>query len=1041
VLAVLVAPALLSAQQTTLSGRVTEAGGQPLADSRIFVLGTSLTASTNAEGRYTIRAVPVGAQEVRVIRVGYQEQKKPVTIAPGASATVDFVLQQAVVQLQEIVTTATGEQRRVELGNSVSTINVADRAQAAPIKNMGDLLVAQSPGVQVIPGVMTGAGARVRVRGTASLSLSNDPIYIIDGIRMTSDVGSAAIGVGGTSPSRVSDINPEEIENIEIVKGPSAATLYGTDAANGVIVITTKKGRTGPSRWNVFGEQGVIQDKNDYPTQFMIYGHAPATPTTTRRCLLRDISAGTCIKDSTTSLNLFDDPSLTPIKDGWRNQVGAQVSGGSESLRYFSSGEFENEIGTLGMDTHDVQRFDSLKVGVRGEWARPNALQKASVRLNLNAAVNPKLDLGMQSGFIKLDQRLPQVDNNVNSFLFNAFTGPGFKTAGPGYSGIGSLGQPLLGYARFTPGDIFQQTTQQTANRYIGSVNANWRPLSWMQNRADLGIDLTSRNEYRLCRLGQCSDFSTNRLGIATDARATVRNFSTNITSTSNWAPKDWAVFKTTGGVQYGNYTFQRVTAQGNTLPPGAQNAGDGAIPSISNSTILTKTLGLFVEEQVALRDRLFLTGAVRTDQNSAFGTAFQRVYYPKASLSWLLSDESFFPHISWVDQFHLRASLGSSGVQPGPNDAAQYYSVVTANIAGSDVPVERLAALGNIQLKPERSTEFETGFDSHLFSSKVNWDVTYYHKLSKDALIDQTVAPSAGSPTATIKANLGAVLNTGWESQINSQLIDRSQFGFNLTIAGSHNTNKLVTLGQDAAGKAIPPIINTNTRQIEGYPINGWWQRPFTWSDKNKDGYITPDEVVVQSGGGQLCVDSTKTIPNQFCDGFVYMGYSQPRDEASFSGRVDLLRRRLHLNTLVDYKGGYTLQNREQLFLAGNADSYSGQSDPNASIEQQARTIAARVGRDASGKPLLTNAGFFENGQFWRIREISVSYDFSERLASKALRASGGSLNVGIRNVHTFTKFTGTDPEANFANGDITDNLLTLAPPTYFTARLSLRY
>jgi hypothetical protein len=142
-----------------------------------------------------------------------------------------------------------------------------------------------------------------------------------------------------------------------------------------------------------------------------------------------------------------------------------------------------------------------------------------------------------------------------------------------------------------------------------------------------------------------------------------------------------------------------------------------------------------------------------------------------------------------------------------------------------------------------------------------------------------------------------------------------------------------------------------------------------------------------------------------------------------------------------VDYKGGYTLQNREQLFLAGNADSYSGQSDPNASIQQQARTIAARVGRDPSGKPLLTNSGFFENGQFWRIREISVSYDISERLASKALRASGGSLNVGIRNVHTFTKFTGTDPEANFANGDITDNLLTLAPPTYFTARLSLRY
>jgi hypothetical protein len=160
-----------------------------------------------------------------------------------------------------------------------------------------------------------------------------------------------------------------------------------------------------------------------------------------------------------------------------------------------------------------------------------------------------------------------------------------------------------------------------------------------------------------------------------------------------------------------------------------------------------------------------------------------------------------------------------------------------------------------------------------------------------------------------------------------------------------------------------------------------------------------------------------------------------------SIQSGVDLFGRRLHLSGLIDYKGGYTIQNREQLFLAGNSVSYSGTSDINASLAQQARTIAARDGIGPDGLPLLTNAGFFENGRFWRIREVSAVFDFPDRYAQRYLRAQGGSIVFAARNLGTFTKFTGTDPEANFSQGDLSDNLLTLAPPTYFTFRLNLRY
>jgi len=213
-----------AAQQATVTGRITDqASGQPIQEARVIVLGTSQFASSGADGKYTVRNVPVGNVDVRVIRVGYTEQKKSVRTAAGESVTLDFTMTQTVVRLEEVVTTATGEQRRTELGNAVSSLDVSKIVANAPIHQMGDLLVAKAPGVEVLPSNMTGAGSRVRVRGTASLSLSNDPIYVIDGIRLTSNDPTAnnnSISVGGTQPSRVNDLNPDDIENIEIVKGP-----------------------------------------------------------------------------------------------------------------------------------------------------------------------------------------------------------------------------------------------------------------------------------------------------------------------------------------------------------------------------------------------------------------------------------------------------------------------------------------------------------------------------------------------------------------------------------------------------------------------------------------------------------------------------------------------------------------------------------------------------------------------------------------------------------------------------------------------------
>ena len=255
-------PGVALAQRGSISIHVIDkASSAPVAQAQVSIVGTSLGGLTNADGRLSLANIPAGSQDVRVVRIGYGEQKRTVTVIAGQSVSVEISIATVAVTLTPIVSTATGQTRRVEIGNSISSVDAAKVAATSPVSNLSDLLNSRAPGVQILSGTQTGSGSRVRIRGINSISLSNEPIYVIDGVRMTSDNGSSAIGVGGTSPSRVGDINTEDIENIEVVKGPSAATLYGTDAANGVIVITTKRGRAGPARWGAHLSSAAISDR------------------------------------------------------------------------------------------------------------------------------------------------------------------------------------------------------------------------------------------------------------------------------------------------------------------------------------------------------------------------------------------------------------------------------------------------------------------------------------------------------------------------------------------------------------------------------------------------------------------------------------------------------------------------------------------------------------------------------------------------------------------------------------------------------------
>lgn len=998
----LVVPTLTHAQETgTLSGVVTDqTTGQPVNAAEVTITGTAFSALTNADGRYTLSNVPAGPHEVRAATVGYMSQQGTVTITVGETSTLDFALPVAAFRLDELVVTATGDQLKREVSHSISGLDAAERAQLAPVANMNDLLIAQAPGVTVTPGNLTGAEARIRIRGTNSLSLNNDPVYYIDGIRMESSNGSSSMGIGGTSISRVNDINPEEIESIEFVKGPAASALYGTDAANGVIVIKTKRGTPGTAQWQIYAEGGLIRDNNTYPTAYRGWTEG-SEPTNNTQCILTEVAAEECTQDRITTFNLFDDPDASPNGTGYRQQYGAQLSGGTESLSYFVSGEWEDEVGVLVMPdfAQDLIRENRQVGEVPGEQMRPNTRRRTSVRANLDVNALQNLDLSFSTGFVTSTQRLPQTDNNTTGLLSNAFGGPGNKDNG------------RFGYRTFTPDQFFSETVTQDINRFIGSGTAYWRPADWLTARLTGGIDYTNRVDTDLCRRGECTTFSATTIsGFKEDNRTNLFQYTADLNAAAEFELSETVTSRSTVGVQYLRDTFNRNGAFAEDLPPGATTVTSGAIPAADESTEIAVTLGTFVEQQFGWRDRLFVNGAVRIDDNSAFGADFSAVAYPKLGASWVFSEEPFFPAASWIDELRLRGAWGTSGVRPGTTDALAFFSPTTASVENEDQAAIVFTALGNQELKPERSTEYEVGFDAGLLGGRVGVELTYYNKTTKDALIERTVAPSVGASN-TQWENLGSVQNKGWEGSVNAQIVSTPQFGLDVVLSGSHNQNTLEELGEDVA-----PIIGTTISQIEGFPLNSYWLQPYTFSDDDDNGIITADEIAVG-------------------DDLEFIGPNLPETELTFAAGIELFARRLRIGAGFDYKAGHYQLNGTERIRCESRLNCDGLIDPNAPLWKQARVVALRE-TDAR-----TQFGFVESADFVRFREVSASYRLPDRIAG-VLGASGVSIVVAARNLAVWTDYSGIDPEAGYFGGGNTQNdFQTQAPPTYWTFRTNLTF
>ncbi|MDQ3137396.1 MAG: SusC/RagA family TonB-linked outer membrane protein [Gemmatimonadota bacterium] len=958
-------------QQGTIAGIITdEATGDPLEAARVVLTGPNRIEATNREGRFTFRNVPAGTYQVRVLRLGYRPRSDSATVAPGETVALALGLAPAPVQLDEIVTTATGQQSRLEIGNSVATIDAARIAEEAPITEFGNLLTGRAAGVQVLKSSgATGTGTKIRIRGSNSVSLSNEPLYYVDGVRIDATSDGYAYNIGGQSTSRINDLNPDDIENIEIVKGPSAATLYGIQAANGVVLITTKRGVSGRARWNVFVEQGAVEDNNTYRTNF--FGRTDDVDFDPF-CTLLNVAQGDCVQSQVDQYNPLNDPAERPLKAGHRQQYGANVAGGGDAATYYLSAEYEGEVGVYRLRGFDLDSVrDATLDNIPGAQLRPNQLDKLTLRANGNAKISSNADLQLSLGYVTSQLNLPENDNTLNSVI------------GSG-DGAG-LPQDINRGWFLIPAEIYAERNRQGVGRFTGGLTANWLPLSWLTTRATFGYDVTNRQDTQFWPTGEVSAiaYPLQNLGEINVTRGQTSQLSVDLlTAASYKVSSAWSGRTAVGGQFFRNLTTNSF-AQGRGLARGSQSIFGAATTDASDDYVESRSAGGFVDQQMSWQNRLFLTAGLRLDDNSAFGRNFNTKPLPKLSASWLARDDQ---GSGFLNTFRLRAAYGQSTQQPGSIDALRFYAQAAVRKDAASASGVTLANLGNVDLKPELSQEFETGFDAGLFGGQVTFEATFFYKETKDALIEREIVPSLGT-TTTQFFNLGQVSNRGLELRLDSRIIDRPNFAWDLTLSGSVTRNNL-----DELGLSEPITLGFIQRHVQDYPLGGIWDRPIlSFDDANGNNIIEPGEYEIG-------------------DTAVYRGSALPTRELGVRSGFSFFRNLLNLVALFDYRGGHYVENSTDSFRCNGGIIYCrGLVDPSAPLDIQTNAAAATYGDDDG----VTEWGFFEPGWFIKLRELSLTFNAPERIA-RALGTSRASLTLSGRNLWTIDDYSGIDPEVN---------------------------
>jgi TonB-linked SusC/RagA family outer membrane protein len=1011
----------------TIEGTVREqATNRPVELAQVHIVGKNIGATSNRDGAYRITNVPAGPVEVRIRMVGFSPTSKTVTVTAGGTQTLNFALSASAVQLEAIVTTGPAGATEVKrLGNTVATI---DPPKYAPIKTASELIQGREPGVVGLSSSgLAGEGMKIRIRGNASLTQSNEPIVFVDGIRINSGGTSIANG----TLSHLDDIDPATIERVEILKGAAAATLYGTEASNGVIQIFTKKGTAGAPKWDF----NVSQDFSTYPTNRL------------------DDNWGTPVRagqlDSLkklwgrSDLQLFKPFSIPLMADnfetGSAQTLNASVNGGTQNLNYIVSGLYSHDDGPFA-----AQRLDGLAKDLVRRGSGRSAVSffpTANVRISANAqyantyANRPEYGNNIYSPVTLLEFSKPDIGQCKNSDPAGTDADLGVKSPGVCKFGGNPTGSPN---AFGTPRETARKLNELSADRYISSIDVGYTPFASLNVTGIVGVDYTSQTATHFQPFGYNIDGVIGDDVFGDKGIDDTNNRQVTLDLKANWSRDFMSSFNSAfvAGVQGFLTKVKYPGSFGYDFPgPGIAVTNATGFQFSHDGVLETVNGGYFVQEQLGFKKYLYLTGGARYDYSSAFGKSADGVLYPKFSVSFVPSDLPGFK-LPTISALRVRGAWGQSGRQPS---AFAKFTTFSGQIGPAGAGL-RPDNLGNPNLKPEVATEIEGGMELGLFNDRLGLDATYWNRKVKDLLFAVQYPPSGGFTNAQL-SNVGQLDGHGLELSARGFVIQRQNVSLDLRA-------NIAFLTQNVASLGGAPELKTggSYARIRGYIKPGFAPgeffgakalRPCSSGQTTKClsagqvPYVFNGDKVPDTEAQALAFLSKARDYTELFNGSVIMvengilsdlGKPTPDYTGSFGGTLTFAKN-WQIGTLFEFKGGnYTYWclicgfrnasprgTNSKLFQQVNATLLNPASTPQQRLDA-AKTWVYKL---ASLTP-YQGLNEVSDGDFLRFRELNVTYTAPRNVATR-LGARNLSVTLTGRNLFLKTKYQGVDPEVAY--------------------------
>ena len=961
-----------------VTGTVTSAeSGQPLVGTTVTVVGTRQGAITRADGQYTITGVQPGTYQVRAATIGYAPVTQKVAVTAGAAATANFRLARQALALDAVVAVGYGTQSRRDVTGSVASVTGAEIAQI-PATNAVDAIRGRVPGVDVAPtSNAPGGGIQVRIRGQRSLTASNDPLYVLDGIPLS----------GG-----LQDINPNDIASMEVLKDASATAIYGSRGANGVVLITTKQGsRQGATR---IAYDGYVGSQNILNRVRMMNGAEYAEY---KREAYRTVGRYTNDEE------VFFPSELEMLRAGrdtdWQGLIlrsGMQashqlsVSGGNERTRFALTG---NQLGQDGI-------------------TRGQAFDRRSMRFNFDHQPTARLSLGASTLLTRSTQDLGRNNGLFSEALQNSPLGPARDSAGA------LLFKPTPDGQRVNPlSDVANFLQDSTRTRAFATLFAEYRPARGLSLRTNFGPDLS------FVRGGRFRGSETfDRQGGTADARIDEnRTFAYTLDNILNYRRDVGRADKVDATFLYGvqRQRSDEHNTQVSGLPYEHQrtyNVGSaGRIESVASSLSEWTLQSYMARVNYDLRGRYLFTLTGRADGSSRLAPGQKYGLFPSVALAWRASDERFLRDRGWFEELKFRASVGRTG-NTGINPYETQGALGRTTYAFGDAAAFgfRPSVLPNPNLKWETTTQLDAGVDFSVLKNRVSGTVDYYLSRTNDLLLRRLLPPTSGFEQ--ILENVGATRNAGVELGLTTVNVERpGQGGFrwSTTANWSTNRNRIVALSGGGNDVGSGRFIGQPIQVFYDHKFAGIWQLGDSVEAKRYGQTPGQIRVVDQNNDGQIN-DADRVI----------LGSSFPDWIGSLSNRFDW--KGLDLSVLATARQGYLVNSAfhtsfNQLFGRYNNLKVNYWTPTNPS------NTDPRPNRDQEF-PLYGGARAYRDASFVRVRNITLGYAVPGRLVGR-LGAQSARLYFTAQDPFLFTSYDGFDPEA----GNVA------SPPSFRTLLLGL--